>query len=689
MFYPARCACYSIPHRRSICTPLGGGQGGGGAAFGGRSNSLAYSRQVDVSSRDAKLGLELKCPLCFCVPASSQFSTQCPTCLQHFSDEEIRPASYLENIVAIYKSLDATFNSAILPLLSTDSGTPVSISTSVDQLRKKPSEKIPKGPTNHTDDLQINCVASGIESTKCPVSEELDVNHAPEMSPGSSPSSVDDAKDAEAQKNEPGSRSRGTEIHRLKKSFGDNLGAAAGGMDDKDVFHTREPKRQKKLNYGLPDTVLQRHGYNQQIVYHPDQAAVSNYNKAHKSKEDMSVMSSTAPCVASYVNGSVCAFCHSSKITEGTGPLLHYADGKEVARGETASSKAIPVHSKCIEWTPKVYFVGEMIKNLESELARASKLKCTSCGLKGAALGCFAKSCRRSYHVPCAVEIPDCRWDCDDFVMLCPIHKSIKFPSEKSNSRKHHSEQKCSLPNQIVSEQSNFWATSPNGPQEWALCGSALSSKEKCLLVKFATISGATMFKFWNPNVTHVIAATDSNGACSRTLKVLMAILNGRWILTMDWIKACVEANCPVNEEPYEVNLDNHGCCGGPRTGRLRASNNAPKLFDGLSFYFSGDFVPSYKSDLLDLVRVGGGTVIECMEQMVEQRHDQQPISTTFVVYNNDYPQGCAAKEASSFVFKRLAEAEDVCKDIDAQVIPHTWILESIAACRVLPHPFA
>ena len=32
----------------------------------------------------------------------------------------------------------------------------------------------------------------------------------------------------------------------------------------------------------------------------------------------------------------------------------------------------------------------------------------------------------------------------------------------------------------------------------------------------------------------HVIAETDAQGACTRTLKVLMAILNGRWILKID-----------------------------------------------------------------------------------------------------------------------------------------------------------
>jgi len=51
------------------------------------------------------------------------------------------------------------------------------------------------------------------------------------------------------------------------------------------------------------------------------------------------------------------------------------------------------------------------------------------------------------------------------------------------------------------------------------------------MLVEFVKMCGATVTKDWNPNVTHVIAATDASGACSRTLKVLMAILKGIWIL--------------------------------------------------------------------------------------------------------------------------------------------------------------
>lgn len=58
-----------------------------------------------------------------------------------------------------------------------------------------------------------------------------------------------------------------------------------------------------------------------------------------------------------------------------------------------------------------MYFVDEAVKNLEPELARGAKLKCSKCGLKGAALGCYVRSCRRTYHVPCAMELSACRFN--------------------------------------------------------------------------------------------------------------------------------------------------------------------------------------------------------------------------------------------------------------------------------------
>lgn len=39
-------------------------------------------------------------------------------------------------------------------------------------------------------------------------------------------------------------------------------------------------------------------------------------------------------------------------------------------------------------------------------------------------------------------------------------------------------------------------------------------------------------------------------------------------------VKACMETKHHVDEEPYEVNLDNYGCRSGAKAGRLRSLSN-------------------------------------------------------------------------------------------------------------------
>lgn len=39
-------------------------------------------------------------------------------------------------------------------------------------------------------------------------------------------------------------------------------------------------------------------------------------------------------------------------------------------------------------------------------------------------------------------------------------------------------------------------------------------------------------------------------------------------------VKACMETKHHVDEEPYEVSLDNYGCRSGAKAGRLRALSN-------------------------------------------------------------------------------------------------------------------
>ncbi|XP_066368318.1 BRCA1-associated RING domain protein 1-like isoform X2 [Miscanthus floridulus] len=126
-----------------------------------------------------------------------------------------------------------------------------------------------------------------------------------------------------------------------------------------------------------------------------------------------------------------CVFCHSFRTTESFhGPMVRYLNGRVLSIDEGNSSNAIYVHKECIEWAPKVWFDGDVVMNLESEIRRASGLRCRRCGLLGAALGCYEKHCRKSYHVPCAVQIIDCRWDAKGHV-LCPEHVSKTLPCDK------------------------------------------------------------------------------------------------------------------------------------------------------------------------------------------------------------------------------------------------------------------
>ncbi|XXG49800.1 hypothetical protein AAC387_Pa02g3872 [Persea americana] len=120
---------------------------------------------------------------------------------------------------------------------------------------------------------------------------------------------------------------------------------------------------------------------------------------------------------------------------EATGLMMHCADGRGVVADQGTQVKCLAC-SREMRWAPRVYFVGETAVNLEAEVEGGKKIKCNICAKKGAALGCFAKSCHRSFHVPCAAESLDCQWEYDDFLMFCPVHSSLKLPKGRSKSGK-------------------------------------------------------------------------------------------------------------------------------------------------------------------------------------------------------------------------------------------------------------
>ncbi|KAJ6840182.1 protein BREAST CANCER SUSCEPTIBILITY 1-like protein [Iris pallida] len=276
--------------------------------------------------------------------------------------------------------------------------------------------------------------------------------------------------------------------------------------------------------------------------------------------------------------------------------------------------------------------------------------------------------------------------------MLCPIHSSTEFPkevaqSEKQRKKRSRAREEPQVPSISKAGQamSQMWAWPSGSPCKWVLCCSALTTMEKEIISEFTKLTNVSISKTWSPAVTHVIASTDANGACKRTLKFLMGILDGKWILSIEWVKACMKAMGPIGEEKFEITVDVHGISGGPRSGRMRAINKEPKLFSNLRFYLSGGFMPAYKGYLQDLIASAGGTILQRKPLTRDQEKliDNSTTLVTLIIYSLEVPEKLKASDA---VFEcRLAEAQALADACGAKVAANSWIIESIAASKLQP----
>ncbi|OIW05065.1 hypothetical protein TanjilG_02772, partial [Lupinus angustifolius] len=618
---------------------------------------------------------------------------------------DVRNMPFVENMVSIYRSLESTFSPSLLPQRSSDDVrvlTPCQASLNSSYGNKK-MDKVPSSLPHSKE------VGAG-KSHKFKGSDTVvhDKTEGLELSPGGRVDSHSTGKPNPMQHSQMAVGGHGDckvmemDVNQVTQSatgsppFCDTKGSECSDLDSE---HPLVAGRVEKSSLKRA-TTFESDGLMIELKRQKNNLAADGYvqssstyhNNLVGSCSNMDLKSGMGPGAMfvakpddSHTSTSICSFCQSSKISEATGEMLHSANGYMVTGDKAMQPNVIHVHKTCANWAPQAYFVDDIVKNLKSEVARGSKLKCSKCGLKGAALGCLVKSCRKTYHAPCAMEISTCRFDHENFLMLCPAHARVKFPNEKSRSKKQPTQNLPALTH-LPSHESNPLPALQDDSKKLVFCGSALPPNEKALFVNFASKVGAVVTKYWTPSVTHVIAATDENGACSRTRKVLMAILNGQWILKMDWLKACMEGTNMVEEEPYEIILDNQGCHGGPKTGRLRALANEPKLFSDFKFYFSGDYVTTYKEDLEDLVEVGGGTVLRSKEELEAKRHECVAAPwKLLIVYNIDPPLGCKLGEEVSILWQRLNDAQDLAANTGYQIIGHTWILESIASCNLQP----
>ncbi|NXK50090.1 BARD1 protein, partial [Chauna torquata] len=214
---------------------------------------------------------------------------------------------------------------------------------------------------------------------------------------------------------------------------------------------------------------------------------------------------------------------------------------------------------------------------------------------------------------------------------------------------------------------------SPSQPRDGPLgiLGSSLSSEQQKLLNKLATVLKARRCTEFNSTVTHLVIP---GVPMPSTVKCMMAVLTGCWVLKFEWVQACLQTTVREQEEKYEIQ-------GGPQRGRLNREQLLPKLFDGCYFYFLGSFNTHQKSDLVELVKAAGGQILvrqpkpdSDVTQMIntvayhaESASDQR-FCTQYVIYD----------VSSKFKPEKIRQGK-------VWMAPSSWIVDCILSFQLLP----
>ncbi|CAG9530507.1 unnamed protein product [Cercopithifilaria johnstoni] len=184
---------------------------------------------------------------------------------------------------------------------------------------------------------------------------------------------------------------------------------------------------------------------------------------------------------------------------------------------------------------------------------------------------------------------------------------------------------------------------------------------------------------------SHLIIRAAENRTAEITIEILEAMLRGQYILTSEWLDACLQANDIVDEEMYEITTIN-------RNGQLLATNSCstarknnarmkPGLFRGCHFYFcKHKYLPYRESEIKKLVQLAGGVILgrepraeEYVESGLRPYHAQRKgndlseLSGLFAVYmpGQSMPQRVVKQKFIS-------------------LITPTWIMECIAKFTLL-----
>ncbi|KAH8555257.1 hypothetical protein BGW37DRAFT_476442 [Umbelopsis sp. PMI_123] len=161
----------------------------------------------------------------------------------------------------------------------------------------------------------------------------------------------------------------------------------------------------------------------------------------------------------------------------------------------------------------------------------------------------------------------------------------------------------------------------------------------------------------FSQEVTHIVTTVDEKKLARRTLKYLQGIMCGKWIIDKAWLEKSKLAGKFIPENEYEVDGDEASDRSSiPRIARQAKISKEPGLFHNLEVAFLGSFHGPSKSDLISLIRYGGGIVWETTDDLPKN------VVMIYDIRDNNVPHENCDKVKNA-----------------------AWILDSISCYRQLP----
>ncbi|KAF7490026.1 Breast cancer type 1 susceptibility -like protein [Sarcoptes scabiei] len=143
---------------------------------------------------------------------------------------------------------------------------------------------------------------------------------------------------------------------------------------------------------------------------------------------------------------------------------------------------------------------------------------------------------------------------------------------------------------------------------------SGLDATQKNKLKKASTQLNFELIDKWTPRITHLVVALAKNTPkkdllATRSVKYLMCLLGGKWIVSFDWITASLNSGKLVDESRFEIR-GTRNCQEMDRPNWSRKTKI--DFFKNYAIQFVGEFdnLPASRADFECLVEIGKGVLV-------------------------------------------------------------------------------